>query len=519
MRSSFSSASSTPQAQCGDLLAGIPTQEHADEVKTIMDGKYSASSKASIAAALTHWDTVRDLWGWGRVIPTGDQNRGGKLATFVLYLMSVVPFYPSSTISNYVWALCAFCMQALQADPRDNVIGWSFFMSSVVVLCYVPFEPRKRVPTSVLRSALAAVDPANFAQVQMAVLAIFLYFTFQRSELPCPKTYSSLDPAKHLLVRHMQPQEGGGTRWAVGTTKADPRAERLSGDAGPGREWIVIGVVEDSVFDLRCWLSTFLSFFPSGPRDPDSAFFRAHDLNRPLLYRTALRDFRVFLTGHVDNPDDYGLHGLRSEGFITCSNAVGEEAAVIQGGWRNRSTASRYDRLTHGVAWSMARRMVAFHVDSGVHSEDDDSDPGDGFTAQGVHSGSGGLGVVAGRAAARSTGAQPSSASSPARRAAPRSSGSKSVALTLPPGWHRIWHPTKGGGYATFAGPCGRHARSIVQAVSMHARPVSQAPRASSVPPAASSAGFSIPVENLADHVTYFDRPPARPAPPRRGAP
>ena len=38
-----------------------------------MSGKYSASSKASIAAAKTHWDVVRGRWGWGEVIKTGDE--------------------------------------------------------------------------------------------------------------------------------------------------------------------------------------------------------------------------------------------------------------------------------------------------------------------------------------------------------------------------------------------------------------------------------------------------------------
>ena len=33
-------------------------------------------------------------------------------------------------------------------------------------------------------------------QVQIALLVLFLYFTFQRSELPCPKTYGGMDPLK-----------------------------------------------------------------------------------------------------------------------------------------------------------------------------------------------------------------------------------------------------------------------------------------------------------------------------------
>ena len=182
------------------------------------------------------------------------------------------------------------------------------------------------------------MDRTDFVQVQTALLVLFLYFTFQRSELPCPKTYNGLDPLKHLYVKHMQPHEGG-TRWAVGTTKADPRAERLSGDAGPGREWIVVGEVDDPLFDMRVWLTLFYTLLPNGPRQPDSPFFVSRDQTRPLLYSQALPDFRTFLrNGGCSDPESYGLHGIRSEAFMTCAGAVDEETAVIQGGWSSTAT-------------------------------------------------------------------------------------------------------------------------------------------------------------------------------------
>ena len=137
---------------CTDFLCGIPTQAHADEVKAIMAQRFSSSSAASIAAARQHWDRVRDKWGWPDEIETGDPHRGAKLVCFVLALMEYERepnvFYPSSTISNYVWALCAFMQQLMHADPRTNVVGWRFFMASVVVMCFVPYEPRRRVPES-----------------------------------------------------------------------------------------------------------------------------------------------------------------------------------------------------------------------------------------------------------------------------------------------------------------------------------------------------------------------------------
>ena len=360
MREHSSSVPALPGVQSTDLLSGIPTQAHADEIRAVVAGRYSDSSRSSIEAARVHWGRVRSEWGWAELIETGDPRRGAKLSCYVLALMAYERepglYYPSSTITNYVWALCAFMQQNLCADPRANVVGWAFFMASVNVMCYVPYEPRRRVPTSCIRHALAAVDSSSFDMVQMAVLVLFLYFTFQRSEFPCPKTYDGMDPAKHLYVKHMEPYHGG-FRWAVGATKADPRAERLSADAGPGREWIVVGEVNNDLFDLRVWLQRLFSFYPEGPRDPDSPFFRCtRDLTRPYLYRDALADFRLFLTGHVDDPALYGLHGIRSEAFNVCSHAVGEEAAVIQGGWKGVSSASRYDRLTPEVVSAMGSR-------------------------------------------------------------------------------------------------------------------------------------------------------------------
>jgi len=503
-------------------LRGIPTPAHAAEVREAMGSRYSESSKSSISAALTHWDVVRDTWSWDRVIQTGDERRGAKLATFVLHLMARQPHYPSSTITNYVWALSAYMESELQADPRVNVIGWSFFIASVSVICFVPSEPRKRVPFATIRSALQGVDASDFAMVQMAVVVLLLLFTFQRSEYPFPKTYGGFDSTKHCRVRDMEPWQGG-TRWAIGSTKADPRAERLTGDAGAGREWIVIGEVDDDLFDLRSWLARFYSFFPPGPRDPDSAFFRAHDLVRVLTYSVALGDFRRFLTGHMPEgltPEDAGFHGVRVEGWNTCSHAVTELAAVIQGGWSSLASASRYERLGIDVARSIPRKMLAYHdSDARVGA---DGDAVDDASDDGILGGGSDLGIVAARGAAlvaKRAGAvsgRPASVPLGASRAAHQPAG-------LPDGWQRVWHPTSGrrGGYESFDGPDGRRARSVAEAARLASaapREAAPRPRPSSLPAVGGVQAplpslSSISVDVLSDHVTYFDRPPTRRAP------
>ena len=480
----------------------MPTPALAAEVRHLFELRYSVSSKSSIAAALVHWNVLCDRHLWSDVIQTGDSTRGAKLCVFVLHLVEHPSMYPSSTISNYVWALCAHMQLHLQADPRVNVIGWPFFMTSVTVLCYMPGEPRKRVPTSLIRAALAAVDRTDFVQVQTALLVLFLYFTFQRSELPCPKTYDGLDRLKHLFVMHMEPYEGG-TRWAVGTTKADPRAERLSNDAGPGREWIVVGEVNDELFDMRTWLALFYSMLPSGPRPPDSPFFVARDKVRPLIYSQALLDFRAFLrNGGCLDPETFGLHGIRSEAFVTCSGAVSEEAAVIQGGWSTIATASRYDRLTLPVAKTIASKMVNFHLVS--------PSPEPVSTSSEALRSAGDSGIVAARAAARKAGT-----------ARPARAAHTHQPITLPAGWTRVWHPTSGrqGGYASYVGPHGATARSITDAqrkasaaVPPHVASSSSPPRAESPVESANSDSSDL-LENL---VTYENRPSTRPPPSNR---
>ena len=335
-------------------------------VDGLLDERYSASSDRTIEAAVAHWDTCRNMWGWPQVIPTGDRERGGMLATFVVFLMGLTvtrgptqgKFYPGSTIFSYVWGLCAFMIQSRQLDPRIGVINWEFFASAVRVVCHVPSEPRKRVPFAVLVAALQAVDLTNFAMVQMAVFAILLFFTFQRAEFPCATSLHDTDSSKICRVRDMEPYHGG-TRWAIGATKADQRAERVSGNAGPGREWVIIGEVE-GICDLRVWLARLFAFYPHGPRDPDSSFFRAHDKVGPLTYNQALKDFRKFLSPVVPDPSIYGIHGLRVEGYFTCVRAVSEMAAIVQGGWQPESH-DRYDRLPVGEQFLIAPKMLNFY--------------------------------------------------------------------------------------------------------------------------------------------------------------
>ena len=241
---------------------------------------------------------------------------------------------------------------------------------------------------------------------------------------------------------------------------------------------------------------------PPGPRQPDSPFFVSRDKTRPLLYCQALPDLRTFLrNGGCDHPDEYGLHGIRSEAFITCTGAVSEEAAVIQGGWSTITTASRYDRLTLPVAKSIASKMVNFHLVS------PSTEPASTSNSPEALRSAGDSGIVAARRAARTAGGG-------------RPTGTARVhqPITLPSGWKRVWHPTSGrqGGYATFEGPNGLTARSLKGAIDLSSSNV--APRAAAPalhPPGAQPVGPAATdiLENL---TVYDDRPSTRPPPSNR---
>ena len=83
------------------VFVGLPNEGVADLVDEVMDTRLGASAHRSIQAALSHWDVIRARYGWPRLILSDDSERGGKLATFVLYMAEDTDLVGAS-ISNYV---------------------------------------------------------------------------------------------------------------------------------------------------------------------------------------------------------------------------------------------------------------------------------------------------------------------------------------------------------------------------------------------------------------------------------
>ena len=105
-------------------------------MESIMADRLSASSHASIGAALSHWSVVARRHGWPRVIVADDPLRGGKLSTFVSFLVDETQV-KSTSIQNYVWALRAWFKLQRQPGPVYGVLEWDDFMQSVGVVAWL----------------------------------------------------------------------------------------------------------------------------------------------------------------------------------------------------------------------------------------------------------------------------------------------------------------------------------------------------------------------------------------------
>ena len=78
-------------------------------------------------------------------------------------------------------------------DPIMGVLFWPNFMQAIKVLTWVPGEPRRAVPHAVVEAIVDMVEARylhDFFAVQMVFLILVLYYSFSRTECPCPKSYT-----------------------------------------------------------------------------------------------------------------------------------------------------------------------------------------------------------------------------------------------------------------------------------------------------------------------------------------
>jgi hypothetical protein len=384
-RDGYSAQVSTVQYPRASLYEGLPV-DFFDAVDELMHNRLTPSSMLKVDIAFErYWKPVAAANGWDEIIATDDPERGGKLATFVLHMLENTALVADS-IGTYVWALRWKMKLSHQADPVLGVMHWQDFMRSVRVKSHVPHEPRRAVPLRLILSIIASINMSVHWEVQFAFLLVVMLFTFSRSECPCPKAFTGphgWDPNKHWMVRDIVIRCVSGVYVLAvrfKSIKQDRRIERpeARGDhrldvpqgeaARGGSDWSFVGDLPGHALSPFKWYRLLMSFYP-GPRAETSPFFLSVDHTRPLTYAGAMSDFKKLLRRVSPDDTDYGLHGLRVEGW-NLGAAVDPDLAEAHGGWKP-GNASRYSRFNLSSVFNLSKGMVAY-PDGG----------GDGLTAE-----------------------------------------------------------------------------------------------------------------------------------------
>ena len=73
-------------------------------METVLDNRLASSSWRKVRAAVKIWRAVADVRGWPHIIATDDPDRGGKLVTFVLHMLTDTDLVWGS-VQTYVWGV------------------------------------------------------------------------------------------------------------------------------------------------------------------------------------------------------------------------------------------------------------------------------------------------------------------------------------------------------------------------------------------------------------------------------
>ena len=317
-----------------------------------MDNRLSSSSWRTVSAGVAIWCTVCALYGWERILRTDDPRRGGKLAAFVLHMTTKTRLVYGS-IEQYVWGVRVWMQSQMVVDPLMGVLFWASFMQAIKVLTWVPGEPRRAVPHETIEAIIDLVEARylhDLFAVQMVFLILVLYYSFSRTECPCPKTYTgrdSFDEMRHWTVSSFDIAPSAGVRalWVrFRAIKQDPRQERPAA-RGSG-DWACLGDVPDTKWSPIKWYVR-LAQLHGVARDPRSPMFvDKSDVRRPLLYRVARQCFIDLQTAvGVAEGEHAGLHGLRVAGYNKVKTGLGGDMAQAHGGWASRAH-ERYARFS-----------------------------------------------------------------------------------------------------------------------------------------------------------------------------
>jgi hypothetical protein len=154
--------------------------------------------------------------------------------------------------------------------------------------------------------------------------------------------------------------------------RGDHRLDVAQGEATRGgSDWSFVGDLPGHALSPFKWYRLLMGFYP-GPRAETSPFFMAMDRVRPYTYTAAMRDFKNLLRRVSPDDTDYGLHGLRVEGWNLAA-AVDPNLAEAHGGWKP-GNASRYSRFNLASVFNLSRNMINLQTVPPPHTDGDDGE-------------------------------------------------------------------------------------------------------------------------------------------------
>ena len=479
------------------LLPGF--HERFDE---IMDSRLAPSSMNTVMVSYRKWAAFAEEHDFDPLIRSGDPLAGGRMASWVMSMVDDTELVYHS-IATYVWGMREWQLLQHQRDPILGCHHWREFMQAVCVLCCCVSEPRRPIPQAVIRDVMENLDFDSFEDVNFGLIMLTLYFTFSRTECPCPKNFTgpqSFDPAAHWQGRDFRLDKDSSGLWVLWVRfkayKQDPRVERpeaqAMGDYLPfdargdgsqyGHDWVPIGdVPDDPAFSVSRWYMQFIRLLSCSKEErTEQSMFRARDKVRPYTYEALRVDLKSRLVA-LGIDDTYTPHGIRVEAYNNSKRANGEAITVAHGGWKS-SAHARYERFNIQDVLSIPAHMLGQRSKFGTTvrplsrhrtargglANDDGSDDGE-----------------------------------PPVEPGPRGSDP-------PPGFERVEHHTAAGRtYYTYSAPDGRVFRSLTTAWAYHASQDAASPHASQEASSPLSWGSSpgLPGSPRADLRNVSDRP------------
>ena len=342
----------------------------------VMDNRIAVSSRAKMMSGWNRWCRFCDDMGWSAFLRTGFKRRGGRLAAWVLNMVTDTALVFGS-ISTYVWGVRTWHVMQHQADPCFGVMHWREFMAGVAVLTAVPSEPRKQFPLEDFRSIMAALDPTKRENAQFGLVMLVLLFTFSRTECPCPKTWSgadSFDPKTHWQVRDFRLLRSG-EHWVLWVRfkaiKQDKRLERPSAggptdlpfedtDVGVGHDWVPIGDIPgEQLFSVAFWYQAFVRA-TGRARAREEPMFWSRDPSKTYTYPCLTADLHHWQS-KLGLDTSYTPHCIRVLGYNLSKAGNGEDLTVAHGGWMS-AAHDRYERFSQSAQLSIPANML--QVDS-----------------------------------------------------------------------------------------------------------------------------------------------------------